>query len=245
MQDNADYKIREYIRRTALSMESVPSSSDEMVKLVQQELSKDDLHLPDELVSEVVLGLSLVLWTGQGDLHAKIRHTFITEFVEKTRGRHWWMLWRDFFKKDMPLDGHYVYALKDKLNQKGYTKAVIKKALRRLKNEYPPYPREVLLQDIYDHAIWEIGGHFTVNSMLKYLEKRGLGYIDRPERAFNSLNRLLMDGYETDDGKYVLAWGRIEYYPSNAHLWPDTHGFYFREAKDKYDRGLQNGTCSY
>ena len=241
MRDNADCKIREYIRRTALSMDRVQYFA-KMVEKVQAELAKVDLHLPDQIVIDVLKDLSPILYADKKDLRAKIRRMLIVDYIEETRGSDWWT-WLNFFEKKESLE-YLVGCIYKRLGSNSCTESLIRETLREIHFEYP-YFRKVLLQDIYTDAIWEIGGHFTINSMLRHLEERGLGYIDRPERAFNSLNRILRDGHRANGKNYVLAWGGIGYYPSNSHLWPDTHGFYFREARDEYDRGLQEGCCSY
>ena len=237
MKENAEQKIREYIRRKILSMEYVSDDRIEMVKMIQEELAKKDLHFPNQLVADILEEVSPILYTDKKDLYAKVRHFFLDECVENSRASY---IWRNFSSNNESLEG-WARDVARHLAHEGCTYAIAKKALQKIELEYPYYMR-VFLREIYAYAIFEIGvnGHFTINSVLMKLQERGLGYIDRPEEALFALNKLMNGQYIINGKNYVVDWGRIECYPSNSHLWPDTHGFFIREAKDGYDRGFQN-----
>ena len=237
---DAEKGIREYIKRAILSMKSIPEHKRKLVKKTQRKLARFDLHFPEELVASVVEEMCPMLYVDQRNLRAEIRSIFLNRNVETSSNDLWW-LWRDYFNDSEPSDD-WVDAVYKEMQCEECTKKLVKDTLAEIKIKGPYFQRS-LLDKIYADAIFEIEGHFTLNSMLKILEERGLGYIERPRLAMKALDRMKSEGYYNQGRYYVVRWSRIIYFPPNSHLWPDECGFYLREIPMKKEKKSKNN-CS-
>lgn len=229
MKGNVDFKIREYVRRTMLAMEDLPTRHCGMIglnlKKICEELAKVDLYLSDKLMYDIYREMGRTIWgTDQTDLRAKIRHAFIAEVADEARSPDMGWLSDLFLEKDKEELEYWVDIMQKKFSQNGCTKELARSTLRQLKLK-PPYRRETLLREIYADAIWEIKGRFTFEEMLKRLRERGLYNVGY---ALSLFIEILDDGYTKASMKH-------------RHVLDcciqDECKFYFRRAISDYDRG--------